>query len=526
MTTLDRGRRLSVARLQSYFGVLLMIYGLLTLSVHRLHASLTWDTASSRFLPWTLPSSTATLTANNPSLSSSFSASRVDESFFDTKVLAIYFPQYHPDPLNDKFWGLNFTDWRSLQHAPEKNRMHYRIPRPQDLGDDSSNGTATNDIIRPSSILDYYDLRETKVRCRQGQLAKAYGIDGFVMHHYWFYDATADQDSLGGPTLAAPLLRMLQDGEPNIPFYFNWCAASWSNVWMGKTIHQSIPTSQNRAIVLQRQYFNATSDMITHHYEWLRPFFHHHNYLKIDNQPIFMLYQLFKEAVPILRQLRRLAIEDGFDGLYLLLGRSGSHVDLFDTSRLNETQQKVFRRRSQSYERFAQYMYDRDPLIHQNSSLAIFNKSIAYPYPSPWVDRAWEVPQWCSSSRGTGTAPSILTKDTWEHFEIPGVITSFDNTPRRDFQYSTLWNIDEPDKVVQRFNDSLYAAVYFSTCCLSMPSGRPSDDHGNARFVLVNAWNEWAEGMSLEPSDVYGRRFLQVVRDVKRRIRQQGCPTL
>ena len=27
------------------------------------------------------------------------------------------------------------------------------------------------------------------------------------------------------------------------------------------------------------------------------------------------------------------------------------------------------------------------------------------------------------------------------------------------------------------------------------------------RFIILNAINEWAEGMALEPSDVYGRNF-------------------
>lgn len=116
----------------------------------------------------------------------------------------IYFPQYHPDPLNDKNWGDNFTDWVSLRKSPEKNRLGYDIPRP----------------VSEDTGLGYYDLRDVRPRREQGRLAKRYGVDGFVYHHYWFYDPTHP-----GPNLAAPLLNMLQDGHPDVPFLFNWCGA-------------------------------------------------------------------------------------------------------------------------------------------------------------------------------------------------------------------------------------------------------------------------------------------------------------
>ena len=44
------------------------------------------------------------------------------------------------------------------------------------------------------------------------------------------------------------------------------------------------------------------------------------------------------------------------------------------------------------------------------------------------------------------------------------------------------------------------------------------------RFVAINAWNEWAEGMAIEPSDVYEYGWLEVIRTVKTQVQQEDCP--
>lgn len=297
------------------------------------------------------------------------------------RVLAIYFPQFHPDPINDRNWGENFTDWTSLRAAPAVNKLGVPLPHPSDHN--------------------YYDLRQYSVRRRQGQQARDHGIDGFVIHHYWFYDP-----NFPGPNLHSPLLRMLEDGEPAVPFLFNWCAASWTSVWTGKAVGQTKAGTLNNPIVLQAQYWNATDSMIQEHYQWLRQFWIHERYIRVGGHPVLMIYQWFRESFPILRRLRALATADpDVGGLTIWMSRSATHPDLYDISKLEEQSRRVWKRKSQQTE-----------LLHPQSNVdgPIWNESVAYPYPHPWLTRPLEIPGWCR--RGT----KDTVRPIWASLEIPG----------------------------------------------------------------------------------------------------------
>ena len=387
------------------------------------------------------------------------------------RVLAIYFPQYHRDPINDKNWGDNFTDWVSLKGSPQINKAGFAIPRPTELG--------------------YYDLTQTEPRRRQGELAKLYGIDGFIYHHYWFYDPTHP-----GPNLATPLLNMLEDGHPNLPFFFNWCALKWVNVWMGKAIFQTIPTNRNRAITLQEQYFEPSKQEIKQHYQWLSRFFHHQHYIRIQNQPVMLLYSYDERAVPILQELRQMATSDGFDGIYWIVGRNAAPDEIFvPHQNLTEREMKVMNKKTQTLDMF--------PLDE------VFNQSMTYPYPLPWLTTTYTIPDWCQRR---GQKREIAAPHTRQ--EVTGLLTAFDNTPRRSFSEATIYGADTPERILERFRTNLRASLYYSTCCQ-----RQSED----RFIAINAWNEWGEGMALEPSDTYGRGFLEIVKNVKQELQDMGC---
>jgi hypothetical protein len=392
------------------------------------------------------------------------------------RVLAFVFPQFHEDSLNNYLWGTGFTDWNNLNKAPLKNRLGHEIPRPSD------------------PFLGQYDYSLPIPRKRQGELAKEFGIDGFVFHHYWFYD-----DEHPGPNLHKPLMNMLDDGYPDMPFALHWCASKWTNTWSGNVrpeFHFKEPG------VLQKQYFptDDSDGKITEHYNWLKQFFHLEKYIKVNGKPVLMMYQKKPGSFPVLKRLQELAIKDGFPGLYLTVGLTKPHEHLLDIGNAND--------------------WDPPP---QKITVALnrfpFDKVVSYPNPTKWNEnRSLEIPQWCLSGD-----KKEATNDQRRPRDIAGIISSFDNTPRRNYEEANIWSSESPDIVIETFRKSLHAAIYYEACCFQNElSSRPRKEDDD-RFILINAMNEWAEGMAMEPSNVYGKRFLETIYDVKKDILDGKC---
>jgi hypothetical protein len=380
-----------------------------------------------------------------------------------SKILAIYFPQFHRDALNDKLWGDGFTDWTNLRQAPLRNRRDFKIARPTELG--------------------YYDLLNTTVRRRQGELAKQYGIDGFVYHHYWFYDQP------GGPTLAAPLEAMLQDGEPNLPFYLNWVAENWTATWHRKQAgDKTLSHKESSQQVLQAQYFPHDDAPIRSHYQWLSQFFHHPNYITVHQKPVFMVYNYQVGIHAVIQRLKKFAQEDGFPGLHCILAMPKSHDDLTPP--------------------YGKDQGERQTLKGAN---AVFDRLAHYPYPFNWMRKGTTVlPDWCVDRR---KHPKFYRS---RNDALVGIPCAFDNTPRREAEQAKLWIQPGGEAaMVKSFATNVWVALYYQACC--------NGSGGDNNFILINAWNEWAEGMMLEPSDVYDRTFLEAIKLAKERLLAQGC---
>lgn len=167
------------------------------------------------------------------------------------KAIAIYLPQYHPFPENDKWWGKGFTEWTNVVRARPLFRGHYQPQLPADHG--------------------YYDLRVPETRELHAEVAKKYGIEGFAYYHYWF----------SGKRLMHEVIdEVLKTGKPDFPFCYFWANETWSRRWEGREDQ-----------VLIKQVFSEEDDRA--HAEWLVNSFKDERYIKINGRPLFLIYKPF-----------------------------------------------------------------------------------------------------------------------------------------------------------------------------------------------------------------------------------------
>lgn len=209
------------------------------------------------------------------------------------RVIAMYLPQYHPIPENDKFWGTGFTEWRNVVQAKPLFKNHYQPRIPADLG--------------------FYDLRLDEVRCAQAEMARAAGVEGFMYWHYWLGN--------GRMLLERPFQEVLKSGKPDFPFCLGWANHSWTT----KTWTKGSRFGSDSMIM--EQLYPGIEDY-TNHFNYVLPAFRDSRYITVDGKPIFVVFD--PEGMPDMREFiqlwRKLAQENGLPGIHFVGLRSGRTV--------------------------------------------------------------------------------------------------------------------------------------------------------------------------------------------------------
>jgi lipopolysaccharide biosynthesis protein len=300
--------------------------------------------------------------------------------------------------------------------------------------------------------LGFYDLRVGEVREQQAAMAREYGIEGFCYWHYWFN---------GKRLLDRPINELLATGKPNFPFCVGWANESWTRRWTGE-----------EAEVLLKQTYSHDDDLA--HARWLAETFSDPRYIRVNGRPLFVLYRApslpeAQRTTDTFRQeCARLGVPEPF-----IVGRDTHHpgtdmrgwgCDITESSSPNLTVLPgAFRPAGR-----ADWV--------RNVSLGVLSGSL----------KVYDYEQGCR----------LMERARPKHPHFPGFFVGWDNTPRRGNKAIILIR-STPDAFARGLR------VVFDSV---------ADQPLETRVVFLNAWNEWAECMYLEPGQLYGHGFLAALR--------------
>jgi hypothetical protein len=337
--------------------------------------------------------------------------------------VCFYLPQFHSIPENDRWWGTGFTEWTMVRRGRPLFEGHAQP-------------------FQPSPATAWYNLLDREVRARQGALARSHGIYAFCYYHYWFR---------GKRLLEGPLERMLEDGEPALPFMLCWANEPWTRRWDGL---------END--VLQAQEYGDEADW-REHFQTLLRFFRDPRYVRVDGAPVLLIYRTGHIPVlpPMVEIWRSLAREAGFSGLHLV-GVLGSFED------------------NQAVPPEADAVCEFLPNWPRRLGL---NGCVLQGVRVASAERAWTL-----SLEGPRLHP----------VQYRGAFASWDNTPRCGSGGLAFLPL---------------APARFRTLLGEQMHRILADPKQPAPFLFINAWNEWGEGCALEPDVARGTAYLEAVRE-------------
>ncbi len=302
---------------------------------------------------------------------------------------------------------------------------------------------------RLPDALGFYDLRVKEVQREQIRLARKYGIYGFCYHHYWFR---------GKRLLERPLQQMLDDPTMDFPFCICWANENWTRRWDGHD--EEILIGQEHSLEDDLQFIAE-----------IERAFRDPRYIRIQGRPLLIVYRpsLFPDPAATAALWRKYARDRGMPAPYLV--NVLSFPEAVDPGSIG-------------YDAAVEFPPHQYRHVDLTGTVSLLNKDFqgrVYDYRS-FIDEA---------------ESKISVKTLYETF--PGVMTGWDNTPRRLNQGTVFANA----------TPSEYRR-WLTAACRRASLFKDQDK----RLVFINAWNEWAEGTYLEPDRRFGFAYLKSTYDV------------
>ena len=297
----------------------------------------------------------------------------------------------------------------------------------------------------------FYDLRNPATASLQIELATEAGIAGFMYYFYWF---------AGKRILDLPIESRLAGDDP-FPFCIMWANENWTRSWNGR----------DQDVLMEQRYDEVPAEQFI---EDVMPLLRDPRYLRVGGRPLVAVYRpgQLPDLDETVAKWRAVAKENGLDDLFLLA------VDV--ASSFDGIQGDAFDHGFDGTLGFPPHNLPYRGLEPGTVTVVKGFKGSVLSYADLAID----------------AENADLAGVRRKHF--PGVATGFDNTPRRQLS-SHVWHGSNPYTFRRWLSSAVKSVV-----------ARPRSE----RLVFINAWNEWAEGAVLEPSEQSGSSYLLAVRNV------------
>lgn len=260
----------------------------------------------------------------------------------------------------------------------------------------------------------------------------------------------------GHQVLDKPLRNLLADPGIDMPFALSWANESWTRRWDG--LDEDILISQTYPEGWEHGFFRDVS-----------PAMQDPRYITVEGLPLLMVYRLGEvpRAAAAIRTLKDLAVQAGLGGLHVIAVNPSRHHAPFGYDVLREIDGVCSFPPGDGVNPVSikKHVTVRGDMLRGD----VYSYDAAFDFSSP-------------------------SNHPIPHH--PGVFPGWDNTARRG-KHAHIFQGSNPATWRKHFAGAMR---------------RASEDQ---TIVFINAWNEWAEGACLEPSERFGTSFLRTIHEVK-----------
>ncbi len=364
-------------------------------------------------------------------------------------VAAFIWPSYHPDPRARVFWPMGIGEWETVMKNAPKFEGHQQPRYP---------------------LWGYVNEADPYVMEMQIEAAVDHGVNTFIYDWYWYDGLPYLEGCLNDGFLGAK-------NNHKMKFYVMWANHDVNLCWDKRNADDAFG-GRNRSLIwrggIDRDEFERAGRRVIERY------FGHPSYYRINDRPVFMLYELttfiaglggLDPARAALDWFRAETERAGFPGLELQLTlRKDSPRSLSAVPGDNiGTQQEVVE--ALGFDSLTHYQFCHFADVNRDYT-AILPDVVA-----EWqaIDTAYAAAYYPHVSVGWDSSPRA--------HDFRGAITT-NNTPA---------NFEAALRQAKDFVDA-------------HPSQAP--------LITINSWNEWTETSYLQPCTMFGYGYLEAVQRV------------